>query len=261
MHGARNSLIPGIAKILQPIPLLVGLGRGRNPSVLDADPKIGDFRQDEDDPVSPNLVSGLVLRVVEVHVDPPGVRVLSEVVLKVETSENLDGRIQPEASCTNTGRVCIPSTGPHKRPGSFDMVHPLPRSITHDLVDVENDGCCGAQLSILSLVLLDLVEEKVGCDVIIVPGLLLRVGRIDEREVLGTTGEEGIKEHRFIEGLEGKDSGELFLCLTSPLAILGIWQTYMLLGVQTVHPQADLFNEHLHEERFIGRCEVLTWLL
>lgn len=262
VHRAWDALVPCVAPLLQPRPLHVPtlqpvllVARRRLLESRDGRAEIGNPGDHVYHPVGPHVFPARLRLPCEIHVDPPRVRIPGDLPVEMQTAEDLHADVEPEARSADASRARAPTALLDQRSSTGDVMHPLHRPFRHDLVHVEDDGGGGADDGV-AIGILERLQQSPGRRVVVMQRLVLPVRGVHEREMEGTARQEGIQEHGLAQGVKGQQSREL-----TPGSALACEQgrtgSYMLVGVHAVHPQANLLDEHLHEQDLLRGREVV----
>lgn len=195
----------------------------------DSGAEIANFSKDIQHLVRPGFFVATIGFARQIQVKFPIVRVPGDLPVEVQTAQDLQSDIEPEAGSADALRFGVPAAFLDKSASSCDVVHPLEGTLRHDLIHVKYNGCRGAD-DCIAIWILQVAEKMRGCCIVIVKGFLFGVGRVDKPKVAGAAGQEGIEEHRLGEGMKREQPGEVFE------------------RVHAVHPEADFFDEDLHKE-------------
>lgn len=208
MHGPWRVVVPRIAESLEFAPLVAATAHAHilqgGVRFLEAryrGSEVGYPRRDVYYLVRPRLfVTGLRFTT-HVHVDAPLIRVPRHLPVEVQTTEKFHADIEPETSGTDTAGTGIPATFFDQCPGSGNVVHALQGPFGHEIIDIQNHGGHGTDHGVTVWILQGL-EQTFGCRIVVLQRLILRKSTIDQGEMPGTTSQNGVKKHGFVQCVE-----------------------------------------------------------
>ena len=215
MHRPGNASIPRLAPVLEPLPLSIsilqshmvflrqGLARVRHQGA-----EVGNLGGNVDDSIGPELLTirrGLSRKV---HVDAPGIGIPGDLPIEVETAEHFHADVDPEAGSSHAARSRVPARIFDQRSCAGNVVHSLQRALRHDFVDVQDHGrrCTDVYVPVG---IVDGAEQLSSRGLVVALGLVFAVDGVDERQMSGSAGQEGVEQHGFVEGMERQDSRKL----------------------------------------------------
>lgn len=194
VHRARDVVIPGITPRLQLQPLLVTafqpdllITRGCLLEPWNGGSEVANLCDNVDDAMRPYLLLARVGLSREFHVDAPIIRIPSHLPVEVQAAQELHANVEPEAGGTDPGRSCVPTAFFDEGAGTGDVVHPLKRTLTHDLVHIEDDGGCRADDGVTVRVL-QRIEQVARSGIVVMQRFILRVLWVYKRDVPSSTG-------------------------------------------------------------------------